>query len=620
MNRLGENFSLDGRAISRKFEHLSALLKHYDAEFYRYLYDNGAHELLFCYRWILLDLKREFPFEEALEMLEVLWASIPPTNSAYQNLFDDGHLYKADSLVHMNTCTATKPEEAEERRKGLSASKFSKPANQRIRSIKFLPNVLSSDSQVLDSPTTSESDCEFADCLARENAIAATNTFTPPMPWDSPDLSKRQKRFNFEHPSIGSSKCDQFDTISSECYETAILNREGNEENEAIFSDYHQSNRNGSFSKSQGGDDMSTCSTFDSGIQRSNTLSSMIQGTFLGKPPPPCVTVNAFEITFGPFSVSDDSLQSININRIELTDGEQGKANEQATRRRQRFHCLNGLRNAHCNGDDLSDDEDCLEYEGNLVASYLDDPGYLTEFDCQASQLTGSVHSDSTVLLSGERRRSKPTMKALALAKTLLSVGKSCSVDSLTNSSWDTGPQDNLEVMPLTSGPQINVDAESPLSEFEVNCASQSFTKLMAKSVSEEVLNLEQSIAENMQTLSVGTNPDDANLDNLSSSSTSSLVILSKSTRSADKGNRNELDLSHPLLTPDELGPNDAFMLFLCLTIMLQNRDRIIETNMDRNDIQMFFDNMIRKHNVRNVLSDARHLFHAYLSQFHKSL
>lgn len=303
-----------------------------------------------------------------------------------------------------------------------------------------------------------------------------------------------------------------------------------------------------------------------------------------------------------------------------MTDGEQGKANEQATRRRQRFHCLNGLRNAHCNGDDLSDDEDCLEYEGNLVASYLDDPGYLTEFDCQASQLTGSVHSDSTVLLSGERRRSKPTMKALALAKTLLSVGKSCSVDSLTNSSWDTGPQDNLEVMPLTSGPQINVDAESPLSEFEVNCASQSFTKLMAKSVSEEVLNLEHSIAENMQTLSVGTNPDDANLDNLSSSSTSSLVILSKSTRSADKGNRNELDLSHPLLTPDELGPNDAFMLFLCLTIMLQNRDRIIETNMDRNDIQMFFDNMIRKHNVRNVLSDARHLFHAYLSQFHKSL
>lgn len=33
---------------------------------------------MFCYRWLLLELKREFAFEDALRMLEVLWASLEP--------------------------------------------------------------------------------------------------------------------------------------------------------------------------------------------------------------------------------------------------------------------------------------------------------------------------------------------------------------------------------------------------------------------------------------------------------------------------------------------------------------------------------------------------------------
>jgi hypothetical protein len=33
--------------------------------------------LLFCYRWLLLEMKREFVFDEALRMLEVTWSSLP---------------------------------------------------------------------------------------------------------------------------------------------------------------------------------------------------------------------------------------------------------------------------------------------------------------------------------------------------------------------------------------------------------------------------------------------------------------------------------------------------------------------------------------------------------------
>lgn len=33
--------------------------------------------MLFCYRWLLLEMKREFAFDEALRMLEVTWSSLP---------------------------------------------------------------------------------------------------------------------------------------------------------------------------------------------------------------------------------------------------------------------------------------------------------------------------------------------------------------------------------------------------------------------------------------------------------------------------------------------------------------------------------------------------------------
>ncbi|XP_074057021.1 TBC1 domain family member 25 isoform X4 [Macrotis lagotis] len=78
MKRLEANFRVDGEAMSIKFSHLKLLLQYSDPEFYSYLLSTGADDLFFCYRWLLLELKREFAFEDALRMLEVTWSSLPP--------------------------------------------------------------------------------------------------------------------------------------------------------------------------------------------------------------------------------------------------------------------------------------------------------------------------------------------------------------------------------------------------------------------------------------------------------------------------------------------------------------------------------------------------------------
>ena len=81
MTRVKPNFLLDGVAMTTKFQHLSEGLMYYDPEFFTYLKMHSADDLLFCYRWLLLEMKREFAFENALRVLEVTWSSLPPATA-----------------------------------------------------------------------------------------------------------------------------------------------------------------------------------------------------------------------------------------------------------------------------------------------------------------------------------------------------------------------------------------------------------------------------------------------------------------------------------------------------------------------------------------------------------
>ncbi|XP_068780180.1 TBC1 domain family member 25 [Struthio camelus] len=78
MRRLAPRFRPGGRGLARAFGHLRRLLRRADPPFWAFLAARGAHDLLFCYRWLLLELKREFAFEDALRVLEITWSSLPP--------------------------------------------------------------------------------------------------------------------------------------------------------------------------------------------------------------------------------------------------------------------------------------------------------------------------------------------------------------------------------------------------------------------------------------------------------------------------------------------------------------------------------------------------------------
>ncbi|KAH9490643.1 hypothetical protein Btru_052212 [Bulinus truncatus] len=105
MNRLRSNFTIEGNAIMTKFKHLAELLTMYDPALYSYLLQNNAGDMFFCYRWFLLELKREFPFSDALYVLEVMWATLPPGPPAVElELVDSDYSCK---LLSSSPCSPT---------------------------------------------------------------------------------------------------------------------------------------------------------------------------------------------------------------------------------------------------------------------------------------------------------------------------------------------------------------------------------------------------------------------------------------------------------------------------------------------------------------------------------
>jgi len=67
---------------------------------------------------------------------------------------------------------------------------------------------------------------------------------------------------------------------------------------------------------------------------------------------------------------------------------------------------------------------------------------------------------------------------------------------------------------------------------------------------------------------------------------------------------------------PHEFGGGNPFLMFLCITLLLQHRDFVMRNQMDYNEVAMHFNKMIRRHNVIRVLNKARELHDDYLKRY----
>jgi len=75
MERMKQNFLRDQSGMKKQLIMLQQLVAAMDPELYRHFEKTDSLNLFFCFRWVLIVFKREFPFEDVLRLWEVLWTN-----------------------------------------------------------------------------------------------------------------------------------------------------------------------------------------------------------------------------------------------------------------------------------------------------------------------------------------------------------------------------------------------------------------------------------------------------------------------------------------------------------------------------------------------------------------
>ncbi|KAI4344166.1 hypothetical protein L6164_011427 [Bauhinia variegata] len=73
MDRLGPNFNRDQNGMHSQLFALSKLVELLDSPLHNYFRQHDCLNYFFCFRWILIQFKREFEYEKTMRLWEVLW-------------------------------------------------------------------------------------------------------------------------------------------------------------------------------------------------------------------------------------------------------------------------------------------------------------------------------------------------------------------------------------------------------------------------------------------------------------------------------------------------------------------------------------------------------------------
>ncbi|XP_062290638.1 small G protein signaling modulator 1 [Scomber scombrus] len=76
MKRMNQNFP-HGRAMDSHFANMRSLIQILDSELFELMQQNGDYtHFYFCYRWFLLDFKREMVYDDVFSVWETIWAAM----------------------------------------------------------------------------------------------------------------------------------------------------------------------------------------------------------------------------------------------------------------------------------------------------------------------------------------------------------------------------------------------------------------------------------------------------------------------------------------------------------------------------------------------------------------
>jgi len=74
METMEKNFQINSDGMEKQLQELNQLVKRMDRDLYNYLYDHDSTNFFFCFRWVLVQFKREFSFADTMRLWESIWS------------------------------------------------------------------------------------------------------------------------------------------------------------------------------------------------------------------------------------------------------------------------------------------------------------------------------------------------------------------------------------------------------------------------------------------------------------------------------------------------------------------------------------------------------------------
>ncbi|KAH3818719.1 TBC1 domain family member 25-like [Dreissena polymorpha] len=660
MKRLRSNFMYDGEAITTKLQHLSLLVQFYDPVFHSYLRSHGAEDLFFCYRWLLLEMKREFPFEEALYMLEVMWSTLPadppehelplkdpnycpsllvsvsPNSPSFSvktqysrllakrrlssSLGKDGSNMsalrspkspKSTELVMQNGLDHTLQTvgEMEESSKDKSCETLPQPAT-----------ILNASSQKENEVSDTESVPNItSDAINETCSLTEENSSSKETSPTSEEKTSKQSSSNCDTSSSSETSCDFHSTVVSVSSSVVNLSEEIiSTSNSSFMSASHSRERFPSLI-------VSSCDSRNAILDFETEIISSSEGNTLVEHAndfdsiiETCEAVN-YRGEHRRRSVSDNQLLNGDMNEdqaqfhlsLEETESESLKASANMPQIKGSF--FSGMRRLLLSpkrrpgiGQSVLVTQNGNKMNGNNV-------NIMTRSDMTGLKSVRSKHDHDTEHTLFEVNK---TMRGQSANSDSGNCSLASSINSLhinsnkAPSAVKSGGKVGMAALHTTNMP-IDILSEEEQKFFDAKHAEAMVEVQKLENLESETkcLNEKQpSFCENH--FAIANNVSPVRTDAIDDYSTQDVIsdcmeVIDSESQSISRFKQ--------LPSPEVFGYGNPFLMFICLTLLEQHRDAIIGAGMEYDELAMFFDKRVRKHDVHKVLHHTRDRYNEYL-------
>ncbi|XP_069101136.1 uncharacterized protein [Argopecten irradians] len=572
MNRMKSNFTLNENAMNLKFKHLSDILQLHDPPLYTYLKDNDAGDLFFCYRWLLLELKREFPFEDALYMLEVMWSTLPP-------MYPESELPLTDldyslSLLSTSPCSPSfsKKPSIYEKFKNMRRQKSTK-----VKETKIQNSELASGEETVDNSVNNNSvlvsknltNMDKASPFEEEKTIVGAQDFPSMKDSMVADAQAKSSCIDKSLETEMESKVKKLHDSDSEAQTKTDITVDP----EDVESQKEQQTDIGSCKS------VLSASELSSSVHDERPAGSFYNGDLTSETPTDGTDSEDVETIFSKDLVQPEGSVNNDPNFCHTTLTTDYKAD--------------GTDDELCN-DDADEDQD----DSGHSQFYLS----LDSTDEGQTEVSSAASDNKTVKKPGERAGFFHNVKEF------ISIPKKRPTDIHIPKVVAGFKAPEILQAPETNDNLKQEDKGDTSQKFHLNNGLINGKKtypgkavLSPVSCTPPVANGESGPSPDGCSSSLQLNDSGMSLSDCAETDDSSLEVIKHSIPSIR------------LPPPDVFGNGNPFLMFVCLTLLMQHREAILQKQLEYDEIAMMFDKMVRKHNVHKVLHQARVLYTDYL-------